>query len=61
MCYQFELPIQLCGKLIGSSGHYINFVKQQSGTKIIVGPHYVLMSSHKICSITGSLDTFIYM
>lgn len=52
VCYQFELPFYLCGKLIGSNGHYINFVKQSSGTQIIVSTHYV--PSHKICSITGT-------
>ena len=30
--YNFEIPRDLCGKLIGAGGHNINSVKRNSGT-----------------------------
>ena len=52
ICYQFELPHYLCGRLIGANGHYINSCKQRSNTQIVVNSHYY-NSEMKLCSITG--------
>lgn len=51
--YNFEIQPELCGKLIGVSGHFINSVKRQSGTKVLVKYPYG-DSQMNICSIYGT-------
>lgn len=46
------MPQYLIGKLIGSSGYFINGLKQKSDTQIVINPNYYNPES-KICSITG--------
>ncbi|RWS00811.1 uncharacterized protein B4U79_09194, partial [Dinothrombium tinctorium] len=51
--YQFELPQELCGRLIGKQGHYVNSIKNETNARVVINRHpytpYI-----KICSIEGT-------
>jgi A kinase anchor protein, putative len=51
--YQFEIPQDLCGLLIGTNGHYVNFIKERSNTSLIINRH-PYTSFLKICSLEGA-------
>lgn len=51
--YQFEIPQDLCGLLIGTNGHYVNLIKERSNTKSVVVNRHPYSSLLKICSLEG--------
>ena len=55
--YQFELPTELCGMLIGKQGNFVKSIIGNSGALINIDDHPYL-SHVKICSVEGKL-TFI--
>jgi hypothetical protein len=52
--YQFEIPADLVGKLIGKGGTTIKQISQQSRARIVVNDYPLENCEHlKICSIDG--------
>ncbi|XP_013787306.1 uncharacterized protein LOC106471261 isoform X1 [Limulus polyphemus] len=51
--YEFELPQDLCGRLIGRQGKHVNYIKHRSNTKISIKRHP--FNPHlKLCAVEGT-------
>lgn len=51
--YQFKVPFDLCGQLIGTKGHTIKGFKSESRTHIVIIDGDSYDSENKICQIKG--------
>lgn len=56
--YEFEIPQQLCGLLIGKNGAYVNQIKVKTGASLLIKDHN---RRCKICAIEGKLATLLFL
>lgn len=52
LLYQFVIPQEHVGKLIGKNGQFINTIKSNSNTRIYIKKHPVSFKK-KICALEG--------
>lgn len=57
--YEFEIPQELVGKLIGIRGTTVKNLMHETGTHIVVRTHFA-KHTHKICAIEGFHFYFIF-
>lgn len=51
--YEFEIPQELCGLLIGRNGRHVNFIKQETNANILIKRH-PFYTQLKICAVSGT-------
>lgn len=51
--YEFEIPQELCGLLIGRNGRHVNFIKEKTNANILIKRH-PFYTQLKICAVSGT-------
>ena len=54
VCFQFEFPSRLCGKLVGKNGRNVIQIKKASGAEVTLLQHPFYNPEYQICTLEGS-------